>query len=1498
MSKIFRNNVAGKQFNVRGKKLQSSEFKSFFEQAYLLRKRCAIPKVTKSRIAKKKHNKRSSNKELVEAEQTNEVKDSILPVKCNTLSDLGSALEAVKMQKCVLINFNQDIYVTDSQAWYDETRKVSHVISLNMRANGKLFMDALMEAANGKGEYANSTVVITTDSRCKKPKEVFNINVTDADAESKRKELQDFIDYNGIAAELSEYFDKELNFDLISAYRKEKILGDIQVNLEGVLLDYFEQEALKTIEKEDGKLKLAAKRRHHMYQRRRIYNTACGFFQSYTMKKDPSDTNWFFIEETQRPAISELLRAIIEEYNLGYVETNNLVKSYSFNTILQVNFQGEFDQAKDFKRIFRAPDGKLYVHTKCAEIEGDDELEYSDKVFKEYRCLTSYDTIKELPEGTETFINIAHGASGVRKNASFYLLDDGKIERILDKASRGMYLRFKGRKLQNSDIVKANTRILASTAPSQILYNIDCFAIYVEKFGIGDKDSRIEKFKGLKKTLDGIAYSLFNAMQARLGSSKIFASQITHRLMQMIIRFLDANPIVLEIGAEETEEQKAIMQAAFSKDQTVMINGELVDLAGRVIICRKEGSNAIVPEYLSDLNGFKANFDLTKGFEIPVLDMPIANNAHSSTQFLSKLIAAGGQKAIDLITTRMKAHFDSLLEGLTKDAEVSMKDVKDPFIKGLIGKACPEYMKLDISVRRQTAGLLLNSIAKSLNRMRFPIVESANGRAIPDIGALFGMPILQDDEVYTVDIKAGTELIIIKYPTIGEKEFWKARRVSYKEICARIDALETPESLKGFGNDFKQELKNYFRMMEPGCAVMPADKAIMAGLAGMDYDYDMVIMIYDKEFVAIFKDTKPGVIHIMNDEAAETLAVEFNYTVMSDPQLELISKTAANVGGVTNNYNIPIQFDLLCRSYQSKGDTLRKMLEKATKEDNAAEIERLTKEIEKQDYKTNMFIERFAMLIEYSLLSPGKARDVLKKRKKTIMEKYEFEGDAPDVRKIQKDLEKLNARTTGPAYEPIGENNDNPIYTYLPVSKEQKQHAEKQLFNCRIATIEDVRLICADINRIARSDQETTIDSAKTSIVANIVLNFSTFFNVFSKIEYEYEVNRDTNRIVRYVKRPNGDRGDLGKKFYIYDLFAIIRDEVEQYIVPKVQDFIDNYSYSDEKILELLPNYKGTTNLAACLESASFYGILALNNATGEDKMAKSDTNNYYKAIHHMVKFAVKDDIISETANGFGRFAAWLSFFGNGQDGKVQLRATKTGFNLSCFPIETLYFAYKLTKKLARVCEPVTCIESAIEEDEFLEFVNGDAYNEDGRLVAVAKEFLNGTFKMARVNDKLMACDKISNYLSKDQYDKNYVAFSVKGAHKDLSGAITFDAAARGARTSRGNAKVVIDGNIYDSHMYEALKLIKSMGKELYVAHSHIIVKDNIETTVVLAKIGDAAVMIEDDVVPGYAYDESFGYTDEEEAAIMDFNPMDYGFEYSDYTEPNFDEMDESEILF
>ena len=1327
----------------------------------------------------------------------------------------------VDERESVLVNLtNTDI--DNAQEWFETTKTLGNVLYLNLDS-----LDEIVRALDGEGEYAHQAFVLRKDDNCSTvPQDVFQLND------------------NGVL------------------YSKDHV-----------------NSVMSKIEKDMHRLRKARKERAKKAERSKIYNTSIAQFTVYDMQYESDDPNsWHFIPTIMTMPTSELLRAIITNYNLSYTYTRNLVKCYKLDQIVQLNFRKGFKQAKDFKRLYKSAEGKLYVSLSCLESEDDQELDFSDNSIAGYRCIEGNLNTAEVPGGiVETFINISNGASGVRKNACLFLLEDDKVEKVLNDGSRGIYGRLKGKKLNRSKSVKGKTRATACIAPSQVLYEADSFGIYVGEFGTGMReDVYADDFKELKGTADGIVVSIFDAMQSRLGSSKSFATKMTPDMLRRMAQHLDSNYIVLDVKEGDCEQAQSVLTKIF-EDKKVTIDGEEINLNDRVVVFRKEGSKVDYPQYFGDLNSFKADFDVEKGFEIPVLDMPIKNYSHSSTQFLTKVLAVGGEKAVKLIETRLRNHAEKLLNELYQDKELTLGDVKNPYIKGLIGKCASAYLKYDKSARVQSAKLMLNSLSKSFNRARFDILDSANGRALPDVGLFFDLRLLAEDEIYSPDVKGGKDVIIIKYPCLEACGYWKAKTVGYKEMRKRINKL-------ALDNELKRELKNYFRSIEPGCTMMPASKAIMACLAGMDFDYDMVIVIHDEELVELFKDAAPGVVNIINNFVDKTEKRTFNYDTMFDTQAELIIQEAMDVGELTNNYNIIAQFELMCKYHKNVLNRYYAQLEKF--EEGSEKHNKLQDAIQKEEKAIAHLVQTFRVLVDFSFIDSKKQAELKKKLTKTEMAPYDFTGKAVRINQLQKLFNPLVDRSNGAAYKPMETRAEDPNYSYLPITADMKEKAENQMRACTINTLDEVLAMCADIIRIARHDQEITIDSAKTSITATICMNFKSMFNLFSKVEYEYEINQDTKRITRYVKVGSSAYNDLGKKYYIYDILSMIRDKVEGYIIPKVQDYIDNYTVTQEEISAAFPSYEGTKNLAACMEMANVYGKIAFYSANLTDVANKKDFTAYYKAIRNIV-LSVCDPLLNTSATKMGRFAYWLSCFGKDTTGRIAQKASKTNFNITCFPIESLYLAYKLSGKLQRVCEPVVCVEDLVVENQTYDFVNGDAYNEDGELVVVAKEFLNGEFRLMKVDGKYMACSGLSQHLDRNDYDKDVIVLTLKGVANDLKGKTLY---VNRENMSRHNVQVIVNDENYQSAMYVTLAAIEDFG-------SHFVIEDSFndgETTFVLARKANVAKeeVIEDNMVPGYVPDMDYMPTEEEQAEIMDYCPLDFDLDYDELGSFDFENND------
>lgn len=103
---------------------------------------------------------------------------------------------------------------------------------------------------------------------------------------------------------------------------------------------------------------------------------------------------------------------------------------------------------------------------------------------------------------------------------------------------------------------------------------------------------------------------------------------------------------------------------------------------------------------------------------------------------------------------------------------------------------------------------------------------------------------------YVSDKLKEARVCMIKYPSMGVKEYYLARPLSLAEIKARIKALSCSEAIK-------KAIFLMFKEQTQGVAMLPALNIVMFQCAGLDYDYDGATFIYDERYCNILRGQTP-----------------------------------------------------------------------------------------------------------------------------------------------------------------------------------------------------------------------------------------------------------------------------------------------------------------------------------------------------------------------------------------------------------------------------------------------------------------------------------------------------------------------------------------------------------------------------------------------------------------------------------------------------------------
>ena len=91
------------------------------------------------------------------------------------------------------------------------------------------------------------------------------------------------------------------------------------------------------------------------------------------------------------------------------------------------------------------------------------------------------------------------------------------------------------------------------------------------------------------------------------------------------------------------------------------------------------------------------------------------------------------------------------------------------------------------------------------------------------------------------------ECVIFKYPSVYVKEYVYLKILSMKEVMRRID--ETKAS-----NAMKRMVKFFVSNISDSTFILPGYVEVISLLAGMDFDFDKIVAVFDKEIVNVFKD--------------------------------------------------------------------------------------------------------------------------------------------------------------------------------------------------------------------------------------------------------------------------------------------------------------------------------------------------------------------------------------------------------------------------------------------------------------------------------------------------------------------------------------------------------------------------------------------------------------------------------------------------------------------
>ena len=479
------------------------------------------------------------------------------------------------------------------------------------------------------------------------------------------------------------------------------------------------------------------------------------------------------------------------------------------------------------------------------------------KLVKRFMDIVTMEKVKEsdIPSDVVTYAMIGSTAAGSRTGSVYYYKQGIEIDSILNFLSYGAWNKMVNKKGHVSVANKNLVRIFAGFSSNVNGGEVRDYAIY-----FGDMATLQDNGKPqdgmLYNSLD-LAVSATSALlgvdvpakvahkfagQVRPFTTKCFSKTVSRKEMRTIMDSLAGgrnNIIVL---------QREDITADVEKELDLSFKGKGA-YAGKLVVVGDINKVQI----LSDTNGYKAPFDYKLVSEFTILDLPTDTSAKTSIQLIEKLLVADLEKTerllSELITEQCGAEIQALAKLETKIP--SLKEAEAGYVHGLTKSINPDYVTADRRMYLAEIKDTKTRIEKMLNKMKFA-VDGLNARIHADYATMFGKRFIMPNEVLVAsrvvkrlaeeDI---TNIIGIKYPSVGLKEFLKATPISCKTLEDRVRAdLDLTA-------DQKETLISMYRNTNDGVAVIGAYNALKDKLAGLDFDYDMICFFFDKRIADI-----------------------------------------------------------------------------------------------------------------------------------------------------------------------------------------------------------------------------------------------------------------------------------------------------------------------------------------------------------------------------------------------------------------------------------------------------------------------------------------------------------------------------------------------------------------------------------------------------------------------------------------------------------------------
>lgn len=472
----------------------------------------------------------------------------------------------------------------------------------------------------------------------------------------------------------------------------------------------------------------------------------------------------------------------------------------------------------------------------------------------------------ETTEGLTRYVMVGGSAAAIRKG-SFTMIREDLVEALEvlqdDTYAGGYSMNLKDAEKNRRKFANDGGRMAHRYTTQVAIGNLVNIAIFTGEFMDGGSDGTSYELADKVATMLTEKLSATSgrdivvtpeavmgmSIQARPVSEKAQGSIKSKAAMNLMLKTLIKSGVNV-VTVKKSDMTPESSQALFSLENTLIVVTE----DGKFEL----GKTDI--EWLTDDNALKLSFDLSQDVPLFVLKaIKSTGSANLNGQVYSKIMhSARGVEYIKKTAQKNVDNFFNNLEEAIASGEgfVSEEKLASSDVNGVIKNLFKgEVLNAFPNLKKRVLQDNWKELAKMLSNLKLE-VEGDYLTAEGDPSKMYGLKsdLLAINEVFINDralLETTKEAVVIKYPSVHNREYLLASFVSHDELKARIKArVAAGEITKEEGNI----IKNDFFSQSKAKFMVSTNATLKQLLAGFDMDTDAAMFFYDQELVSIIKE--------------------------------------------------------------------------------------------------------------------------------------------------------------------------------------------------------------------------------------------------------------------------------------------------------------------------------------------------------------------------------------------------------------------------------------------------------------------------------------------------------------------------------------------------------------------------------------------------------------------------------------------------------------------